>query len=435
MTDISRRKFMQMALALGGGTLTASNLINVAATLAQGDGVTVRFLTNQWSSTQDRRTERQIAFRGVIDTFNDRYAEQGIQVEEIVFDGNPATLTQEIEAGNADSYWFNHSETAVRAQAGHSMDLTPFMDGEIGEFFDWVQDTVTVDGQVVNLWHNTDTPLYYYNTAKILEPPQTWSQVREVAQRIRDEEGGNKYAFTHPFVGWLQMNSGLYIALGGEYVDEMGAPIAFEPENRAIWEMMFEYYIGLVNDDLIPPAAVANDQIQQLPDVYAGNVYSFAGNSNHHIRQLEPNLPPDEYALWSAVPLPYPDEAGMGYYQAGGWNIAAVPVDDEATAAAAAAWVLHATGERAVANTCKAGGWIPTRPAILAEDPFYAEDHFALVTLQALENGHVVPLAPIFNPMRVAIETALGRAASGDATIGEALDDAAAETQREYDAL
>ena len=445
--QLSRRQFLTLVGAAGATTALAACQVATpvsptgaadAAPAAAGDAITVRYLTPSWASTQDRRPERQIAFRAVLDSFNDQYADEGYQVEEVVFDGDSVAITQAIEDDTVESFWFNHSEYASRANAGQLVNLSEY-DADINEFFPFVQETMqSVDGNVYALWHNTDTPLYYYNSQQIGSPPQTWSQVEELCQQVRQEQGGSTYAYTHPFVGWIQMNSGLYLSLGGEYVNEEGAPVAFEPENRQIWNDMFSYYIGLVENDLIPASAVANDQTQQMPDVYAGDVYSFAGNSNFHVRQLQPNLPEEEYASWSATPLPIPDAADPTFpnlYQAGGWIIGAVASGDPDREAAAAAWTLHATNARSLANTCKAGAWIPTRPAIIADDPFYADDAFAQVTLAALDQGHVVPLEPIFIPMATAIQTALTRAASGEVDIETALEDAAAETQREYEAL
>ena len=440
---LSRRDFLKLAGIAGAGAMLAACAQEAPVVEeeptdegAPAEQIAVRYLVNQWASTVDRRVERQVAFRSVIDAFNVKFADKGWEIEEIPFDGNSVTLTQEIEAGNIDAMWYNRAEYGNRKRADQLLDLTEALDGGEDEFFDWVTEMMkSVDGQIASLWHNTDTPLYYYNTEKIADPPEKWMDVIAICEKVRMDEGGDKYAFTHPFAGWLQMNSGMFVALGGEYVNEEGAPVAFEPENVEIWKYMFEYYIGLLEDDLIPAAAVANNQIQQLPDVYAGNVYSFAGNSNHHTRQLLPNLPEGEYEKWSAQPLPYPDRAPNGLYEAGGWVIGAAQTGDGARQEAAAAWVMHATGATSQAVTNKAGGWIPTRPGVMQDDAFYKEDHYAQVTLEALNNGYVVPLDAIYSPMTTAIGTALTRAATGEATIDAALTDAAAETDREWDAI
>ena len=435
MKKLTRRELLRRAAAMGGGVLLADNLVALALAQTEGEALTIRYLTPLWASTTDRRPERQIAFTRVIESFNDAYADQGIQVEEVVGDGNPITITQEMDAGTIDAAWINYGTYPNHLLAGQLVDLEPFLTGEADEFFPWTIEALrSVNGTLAALWHNTDTPLLYYNTEKIATPPATWSDVVTMAEAVKAEEP-NAFAITYPFVGWIQMNSGMYEALGGTWVDEEGAPILFDGANRDIWATMFAFYIDLLERGLIPPSAVANDQIQQMPDVYAGNVYSFAGNSNFHLRQLQPNLPPEEYEKWAAVPLPYPDEAGFGRYQAGGWLIAPVATGNPAREAAAAAWTLHATGFRALRDTCKAGGWIPTRPAVLQEDPYYAEDPFALATLEALESGQVMPMVPILTAMAAAIQTAVTAVASGQATVDEALDAAKEEVDREYEAL
>lgn len=432
--DFSRRDFFK-TLGIGSAGLAVSGLVNLSRTLAQGDEIVIRYLTPSWASTTDRRRERQVAFRGVIDSFNSQFADQGIRVEEVVGDGNPLTITQEIEAGNVEAIWFNHGEFQTRFNAGQLVDLSQY-GSEMSSFFEFADEVMSDEtGAIAAIWHNTDTPLYYYDTTKIPTPPTTWSELIAMCRDVRENEGGNKYGYVTPYVGWFQMNFGMYAALGGTFVDAEGAPIAFTPENLEIWQTVFDHAVTLVQDDLIPASAVGNAQSQMMPDVFAGNVYSFSGNSNFHIRELAPNLPPEEYENWSAVPLPYPDSADGGLYVAGGWGIGAVEIGDEARNAAAAAWAIHATNESAMANTCLAGGWIPTRPSILANDPFYADDAYAQTTLQALESGWVVPTAEIFVPMWLAIDVAIQRAASGEVTIDEALAEAEAEVAREYDAL
>lgn len=390
-----------------------------------------------WCSTADTRVERQVAFRSVIDSFNQKYAAQKWSIQEIPFDGDSVQLTQQIEQKKADAVWFNFSEYLTRVKAKQFLSLEPYLNGEDKKFFQFVQDTLrsSDDKQIYALWHNTDTPLYFYNKEKIPTPPTKWSEVITLCKDVRTKEGGKKYAFTHPFNGWYQMNSGMFLALGGQYLDKDGKPIMFDAKNSAIWKEMFEYYIKLVKEDLIPAGAVNWDQIQQFPDIYAGNIYSFAGNSNHHVRQLKPNLPAAEYPKWTAVPLPYPDRAGKGLYQAGGWMIGAVANADPDVAAASAAWVLHATAEFAQTVTNKAGVWIPTRPDILSTDAFFKTDPFIQTTLKALQSGHVVPLAPIHAPFTAALQTALTAAATGKKSIDDALKEAAATVDKEYAAL
>jgi ABC-type glycerol-3-phosphate transport system substrate-binding protein len=399
--------------------------------------VVVRYMCPTWCSTADTRVERQVAFRSVIDSFNQTYASKGMSVQEIPFDGDAVQLTQQIEQKKVDAIWFNHSEYVTRSRNKQLLAIDAMLGDEIKLFFPFVQDTMksSDDKKIYALWHNTDTPLYYYNKAKIPAPPTKWSEVIKICQDVRKTEGGKKYAFIHPYNGWIQMNSGMFLTLGGQYLDKDNKPIAFDGKNLDIWKEMFDYYVRLVKEDLIPASAVNQDQQQMMPDVYAGNVYSFAGNSNYHVRQLKPNLKADDYKNWDAKPLPYPDKASKGIYQAGGWLIGAVATTDPDMAAAAAQWVIHATNEASQSVTNKAGAWIPTRSAILANDAFYKTDTFMQTTLKALENGHVVPLDPVWAPMSTAIQTALSNAVTGKKSIDEALKEAAATTMKEYEAL
>ena len=311
MKKLTRRELLKRAAAMGGGVLLADNLVALALAQSEGEALTIRYLTPLWASTTDRRPERQIAFTRVIESFNDAYADQGIQVEEVVGDGNPITITQEMDAGTVDAAWINYGTYPNHLLAGQLVDLEPFLTGEADEFFPWTIEALrSVNGTLAALWHNTDTPLLYYNTEKIATPPQTWSDVVTMAEAVKAEEL-NAFAITYPFVGWIQMNSGMYEALGGTWVDEEGAPVLFDGANRDIWAQMFAFYIDLLERGLIPPSAVANDQIQQMPDVYAGNVYSFAGNSNFHLRQLQPNLPPEEYEKMGGGPLALSRRGGL----------------------------------------------------------------------------------------------------------------------------
>lgn len=410
--------------------------LSFAPAMAQDDGevITIRYLVPQWASSRDGRIERQIAFQSVLDSFH--AANPNVRVEEVIYDGSQVTAAQEITSGDADAIWINNAWYAEWQAAGLFADLTPYLGDEEDEYFDWTIDTLrSVNGELGALWHNTDTPIFFYRADVLDEAPQTWSELRAAAEAFSEENPG-QYLYTLPIRNWFQTNAGMFAALGGELVDEDGAPVLFEDGNREIWVEMFEFYVGLVEDGLMPAQAAVNNHEAQMPLIYAGDVFSFIGNNNMHIRALEPNLPPDEYELWASAPLPRPDGAEGGLYVAGGWLIAAAATDDVARAEAAARWVIHSTAFNANRDTNKAGGWVPTRPAVIEQDPFYAEDPFMQTTLQALnEGGWVRPFAPIIGVINEQMSVAMASAISGEATIEEALNAAETTIMAEYAAL
>lgn len=432
MNRISRILFITVIAMM---SMMAINSVPVAAQDSSNeDVITVRYLVPQWASSTDRRAERQIAFQSVIDTFELRYP--NIVLEEVIYDGTQVTAAQEIASGNADAIWIGYFWYPEWQAQGLFADLTPYMeDGVEDEYFDWTINFLRgVDGNLGALWHNTDTPIYFYRSDVLETPPSTWSELRAAAEAYSADNGG--YLYTTPIQNWTQTNLGMYVALGGEVVDENGAPVLFNEGNRQILAEMFEFYAGLANDGLMPAEAAVNNHNSQMPLIYAGDVMSFAGNNNMHIRALQPNLPPEEYELWASAPLPRPDNADAGQYVAGGWVIALVADEDEAAQEAAANWVLHATDFNALRDTNKAGGWVPTRTAVIEQDPFYAEDPFMITTLNALnEGGYVRPSDPIIGVINTELSVVMSAVISGEATIDEALSAAEATIMSEYEAL
>jgi multiple sugar transport system substrate-binding protein len=398
------------------------------------DQVTVRYLVPQWASSQDTRIERQIAFQSVIDSFHLTYPQY--RLEQIVGPGSQVSIAQALADGSVDAAWINHAWYAEWQAAGLFADLTPYLrEGTEAAFFDWTIDALrSVDGRLGALWHNTDTPLLFYDTTVIPEAPATWSELRATAERVFTETG--KYGISFPMRNFTQFTMGMFHAVGGEVFDAEGRPVVFEGENRAHLERIFDFYRDLYLTGLAPAASASANHNDHMPPVYAGDVVAAVSNNNAMTRYLRPNLPPDEVANWAAAPLPRPDEAAAGRYVAGGWAVALVAQpDDPAREAAAAAWIQHMTDVAALRDTNKAGGWVPTRPGVIEADPFYANDPFMVTTVTALnEGGYVVPFDPLYPVVTTAINEAIAQVVSGQQTTAEALDAAAETVQREYEA-
>ncbi len=431
---LSRRQFLKTAAGVGAGALMVGGGYIPAALaerVRQAGPVSISYRALPWNSTTDRRIERQIAFQSVIDSFRLRFP--NITFTEIVGADDPVATAQDVANATVDSAWINHSVYADFVNAGYLVDLAPYMEADTSSlYFDWIINTLTsVDGSLRAMWHNTDTPLLFYNMEKIPTPPTTFGEVLEMARRIAADEPG-RFGVTYPMTNWIQLNEGMFAALGGRIIDDSGTPVLFDEPNRGYLVELFDYYRTLISENLVPPGAIGYNHNSQMPEIFSGNVYSFAGNNNMHIRSLQPTLPPEEYAKWAAVKLPHPDAAAGGRYVAGGWLIAPVATGDPDREAAAAAWTLHATDFAANRDTNKAGGWVPTRPDVIQQDPYYANDPFMLTTLDSLETGgYVVPFTPLYPAIAVALNVAAQAAASGQMTIDEALNTAQAEVERE----
>lgn len=433
--SLSRRGFLKLAASAGAGALAfAGGYIPkaLAARVQQAGPVSIKYRALPWNSTQDRRIERQIAFQNVIDSFRLRFP--NITFEEVVGPDDPVATTQDIANKSVDAAWFNHSVYADYVRAGYLVDLAPYLaEGEEAKFFDWsISALKGVDGSLRALWHDTDTPLYFYNKEKISTPPATYGELLELARKVAKDEPG-KFAVTYPMRNWTQFNFGMFDAMGGKIMgDDKKTVVLFDDANRALLVKLIEFTKTLVDEKLIPTGAVGYDHNSQMPEIFTGGVYSFAGNNNLHIRALKPNLPAEEFAKWAAAKLPRPDDAPRGGYVAGGWVIGAVATGDKDKEAAAAAWTLHATAFNAQRDTNKAGGWIPTRPEVMEQDNFYATDPFITTTLDALNTGgYVVPFVPILPAIQTAVINAVGQILTGAQSIDDALKAAKEEVDRE----
>lgn len=433
MGCIRRESALRRIGVLMAGTVAVPLMAVAGPTTAWAEDIVVRFMTPQWASSADRRIERQIAFQSVIDSFNE--ADNGFRVEEVVANVDQATVAQAIEEGAVDAVWINTQWYAGLMEAGKLANLDDHASAEeIGAYFDWTIEALrSVDGKLGCLWHNTDTPLVFYDSTKVPEPPATWSDVRKIAASVKQETG--KFGMSYPMLHWAQLNMGMFVAKGGRIVDETGKPVLFEGDNRAILEEMFAFYKDLFDNELIPAQNATSKHNDHLPLVYAGDVVMFASNSNANVRSLQPNLPEEEYKNWRAVSMPAPDGVGQGRYVAGGWLICPVRNANADVEKAAAAWAKHATATKANRDTNKAGGWLPTRGDVYELDPFFRDDAFLQTASRALDaGGWAVPFAPIYPAINNALNTAMSAVGSGQATIAEALDTAAEAVMREYQA-
>lgn len=406
---------------------------------AEDGQVVVRFLVPRWASTGDVRVERQVAFQSVLDSFE--AANPNVRVEEVISSASSynVDVATQIEEGTVDVVWVNHNFYPNLQERGLFADLEPHLAAEDqNDFFDWTIEALkSVNGELGGLWHNTDVRLYFYRTDLIPDPPETFSEFRPIAEDIRDNNPdiapyylslGHTDGFIHAY--------GLFDSLGGTAVDDNGAPILLEGENRDHWVRIFELYKGMIEDDLVPESAAVSREAGAVPLLLAGQVASFVGNSNYGVREIEPKLPEDEAALWDATPVLGFEDGAIGRGVSGGWVISAREMEDDPELQQAAIdFALHATSFSAQRNTTKAGGWTPTRESVFTGDTFFSEDRFMAATAEALDNSTIRPLVPVMGIIGQVMSDAMSTYMTTDQPLDDILDEADAQIQAEYENL
>lgn len=304
-----------------------------------------------------------------------------------------------------------------------------FTQEQIDDLFPFVREAVTDDaGNVLAWWWFTSLQVLYRDTTLVPDAPATWAEAQAAALATVEagREGmlfsGGRWEGTT--FDWLPN----FWAQGGELVDEAGAPIFNDAENRPKLLAAIGYYRDLV-DSGAAPARVTS--IVNYDDYVAAAAAGTAGlfvGGNWQMGQLRATLPADQAANWALSELPGPtaDQRATG---TGGWTIGALSDDPEKVALCAAiAWEIYATEGIAYQ------GLLPTSTAIYDMYDTYSGPEFDAF-VAGLANGVARPDAPIYPEISNQFQIMLGEVLSGAKTPEEALDAAAAAVDAAYGRL
>ena len=150
------------ALALGL-IMALTMMLGMVTTASAEETITLRFWAH-WASEQRRPTIEKI-----VNMFNEKYADQGIQVEyaAVNYDDIENKLIASVTAGNPPSVVITAIEdVAVKAMRNQAANITEYLSEGISEkFYDKYWEMVQWNGDVYAIPFNTDTRLIYYNKA------------------------------------------------------------------------------------------------------------------------------------------------------------------------------------------------------------------------------------------------------------------------------
>jgi multiple sugar transport system substrate-binding protein len=291
--------------------------------------------------------------------------------------------------------------------------------------------TLSRDGHVYGLWHETDCRVLFYRKDLVPTPPRTWDELLSTASRISRERHVSGYlynagrweatVFDHLAMFWAQ---------GGELVDANGRPIFGEGANRTAMLRLLGFLGDTIAQGAAPRSVLGHNDYQQLTGAaIAGDVAMFLGG-NWQLKDLESGLPPDEFAKWDIAPIPQADAATRST-GTGGW-VWVVFARDPQRQRAAIEFIRTVEAPAHAARISEATGHLPVRRSVYRDFPIFSQDRWYRRFGDMLVDGHARPTVAIYPAISQQLQLAIGDVVSGAKPPEAALDAAWTAVNAEY---
>jgi multiple sugar transport system substrate-binding protein len=329
-----------------------------------------------------------------------------------------ATADRLPDVASIDSFWL-----PLFLGGGHLQPLNeywPAADRE--DFLPFTINTLSRDGQVYGLWHETDCRVLFYRKDLVPVPPRTWDDLLRIAPAIARKQGIAGYLYNGGrWEGTVFDHLAMFWGQGGELTDSDGEPVFGLPPHRERMVRVLSFLRTTVESGASPRSVLAgNDYHQMIAAAIAGDVAMFLGG-NWQLKELQAALSPEQFAKWDIAPIPQsqPDQFSTG---TGGW-IWVVFAKDPARRRAAAEFILHVEAPRHAARISAATGHLPVRRSVYRDFPAFRDPWFTRFG-EMLAYGKARPPAAIYDTITRELQLAIGYAIDGTKTPERAVDDA-----------
>ncbi len=217
--------------------------------------------------------------REIFAEFGKLYPDLKVDIETVVWDQIDTKLMMTVKAGNPpDLSWFSGQKLKAQLNAGSLMPLDDLMardmtEEEINDFASVDRDTCTsvLDGKRYGFLTSVHSRLLWYRKDLIPEPPKTWDDLVEIAQKINDPEnkfwGYVFYAGRHYRTAEEDLSPYVW-SNGGRYSDETGRAAYNTPEVAEAIQLLSD----MVNKYKVSPPGVVSMEVSDIWDSFlAGN--------------------------------------------------------------------------------------------------------------------------------------------------------------------
>lgn len=344
-------------------------------------------------------------------------------------------LLQANAAGNAppmsecDSFW-------VPQFYGNLSSVDEAME-EYDDWYPFVEEVAKNNGSWRAVWQNTDCRALYYRKDLIDEyadgePPRTWDELVSVGQDIVDNEDMNGYMYNGGrWEATTFDNLAHFWALGGTLVNDEGAPVLDQEENRQALIDVMSWFKRTIDSGITPQrVANINDYVQLREAALNDQTAMFLGG-NWQISTMKSLVDEEVWSNWKVAPIPQ-QSADIAATGVGGWT-KAVFTDNEEERQAAVDLYSQFTSAENMARRCREGGFLPTRQSVFQNNEFFSENEYFQVYSSLLEDGKARPGYPIYTTISNEWQVAAGKVITGQASPEDAAQTMINNVNSEYD--
>ncbi len=352
---LSRRQFLGAAGAASVPLLAGCGGFSTAGSKPSGDADTLTFTT--WG------TDAELAgFRKAIDRFQQANPGKKVALNSVPYEQMFTNIDAQLQAGNApDLFRVPYYTFGGYAGRGQLLDLSSHLPAGFSDRFTpaaWA--AVQNQGKPFGVPHHTDTSVILYNKSALasagvtsvptkLDQAWTWSELEQVALKLRKALPGDKFPFAYNWQGngvtrWL---SWLFQADGRFLTPELSAPAIDSAAGRAAVDFTKSFFPR----KLVP----ANDSVKST--TYASDTwYSQTVAMVWGGAFLVPDATKTLDFEWGATYAPRKARGGSDF----GGN-ALVATAGTTKPDLAGSFLDFVTGEESMRDFCAGASLLPTR--------------------------------------------------------------------------
>ncbi|MDS0295417.1 extracellular solute-binding protein [Halogeometricum luteum] len=314
------------------------------------------------------------------------------------------------------------------------------VDEAMQEYDDWypfVENVAKNEGSWRAVWQNTDCRALYYRKDLLDEynegnPPETWDELVDVGSAIADGENMNGYMYNGGrWEATTFDNLAHFWALGGTLIDDQGAPVLDESENRSALVEVMKWFKRTIDSGITPQRVANINDYAQLREAALNDQTAMFLGGNWQISTMKSMVDEDVWSNWKVAPIPQKN-ADIAATGVGGWTKGVFTDDEEQRKVAVDLYSLF-TDSGNMAQRCREGGFLPTRQSVFEENEFFSEDEYFQVYSKLLENGRARPGYPIYTTVSSEWQIAAGEVITGQSDPETAVRNMINNVNSEYD--